>query len=325
MFFIYKIYGIIQIMRIRILPFIIGLITVPAYANWQYSGEYTYDMSAYDTGERVAVSLRGGASWAMAKVKNDLGSIVYSYCVDTTTGAIYLAESGTNPCPGAVSAGTGNIGSLGATKLSEFSFSAGASVGWILPNNPQWRLELGWDHFAEVDYNESPLFSGNLHLTGGYTTYAETGAVQSTMSTDVISAMAFYDFFDGLYKPMRQIIPYMGFGVGYADTKTVMNLSDPWGDLSQVADLINFGTLNDLDIIQFNRATTNTNNIAGIAAIGLSYGMNKNLFIDFGARVTYLPRVKYQLVNADDTRRMDLFSLQHLVYTNIMLGVRLEF
>ena len=315
-------------MRIRILPFIVGLValgTGAAHANWEYSGEYTYNMSYYDTGERVAVSLRGGATFAMAKMQNDVKSIVYSYCVNPENGLIYPSESDGTCQSGYSSAGTGNIGSLGAENLSEMAFSAGASIGWVLPDRPQWRLELGWDHFSEVDYNESPLFSGNMALTEGYSVYVETGAVQSTMATDIVSIMAFYDFFDGLYKPMHQVIPYVGLGLGYADTKTIMNLYDPWGDLSQVADLLNFGTPNDLDIIQFNRATTNTNNIAGVAALGVSYGLDKGLFIDFGARVSYLPRVKYQLVNADDTRRMDLFSAKNLIYANIMLGVRLEF
>lgn len=313
-------------MRSRIFYFILGLMYAgAASANWQYSGEYTYDTSAYDTGERVTVSVRGGASFAMSGIKNDVNSIVYSYCVDSATGLIYPTQSDGTCAAGQTDAGTGSLGDLGAVDLSEMAFSGGASLGWVIPNNPQWRLELGWDHFSEIDYNESPLFAGDMTLSGGYVIHAETGAVQSTLATDIISVMAFYDFFEGVSKPMHQMIPYIGFGVGYADSKTVMNLSDPWGDLSQVVDLTNFGTPNSLDIIQFYRSTTNTANVAGVAAIGFSYGMNKNLFLDFGARVSYLPRVKYQLVNADDSRRMDLFSAKNLIYANVMLGLRLEF
>lgn len=312
-------------MKVRILPFIVGVIVANcgvAHANWQYSGEYTYDTSAYDTGERVAVSLRGGASWAMAKMHNDADTIVYSFCVNTTTGAI---TDYTGSCAEGEVYATGALNSLGMSNLSGFGFSAGASVGWVLPNTPQWRLELGWDHFSETDYNETPVFSGNMPLSDGHVYPGfGVGSVQSTISTDMISAMAFYDFFDGLYKPVHQFIPYFGFGVGYADSKTVMNMFDYSGDLSSFEILLDFGEVSD-SVLHFYQSTTNTTNIAGIAALGVSYSVNKNLFVDFGARVTYLPRVKYQLVNADDTRRLDWFSAKNLIYTNVMLGVRLEF
>lgn len=298
-----------------------------AMANWQYSGEYTYSMSAYDNGQRASVALRGGMSYAMAKVNNDVGSIVYSYCINSTTGEVFPIDAA-GDCSsyvGATYAGTGNFGDLGASDLSGIAFSGGASVGWILPDTPQWRLELGWDHYSEVDYNKSPLFSGNMELSGGDTISVESGSVQSTISSDIISVMAYYDFFDGLYKPLKQMIPYIGLGVGYADSETVMNVSDPWGDLSQVEDLTNFGTVNDNGVLQFYRSKTNTTNVAAIGALGFSYGLNENLFLDFGARVAYIPRVKYRLVNVDDSRRMDWFSAKNLIYANVMLGIRFEF
>ena len=84
-----------------------------------------------------------------------------------------------------------------------------------------------------------------MNLVGGDVSdvaiYVQSGSVQSTVSTDIISAMFFYDFFDGLYKPLREIIPYVGFGLGYADSKTIFNLSDLYGDLSSSVDLQNFG------------------------------------------------------------------------------------
>ena len=316
-------------MRSRILHFIIcacALNIGAAHANWQYSGEYTYDMSPYDNGERATVSLRGGMTDAMAKMKNEVGSIVNTFCVNPSTGEVILLEG--NSCSeyaGFQDAGTGNYGDLKASDLSGVAFSGGASIGWILPDKPQWRLELGWDHFSEMDYNESPMFSGDMKLSGGGTVSVESGAIQSTISSDIISAMAYYDFFDGLQKPMRKAIPYIGFGFGYADVETVLNLSDPWGDLSQVEDLTNFGTVNDNGVIQFYRSKTNTSTVAGIAALGFSYGLNKYLFFDFGARLSYIPNVKYRLVNSDDTRRMDLFSAKNLFYANVMLGIRFEF
>lgn len=315
-------------MKNNVCGFIAGLLALnmgAAYANWQYSGEYTYNTSRYDDGGRTVISLRAGASYAMSKMQNDVGGVVYSYCINSATGEVMPTGADGSCATGFDYAGTGNLGSVGIADLSGLVFSAGASLGFTLPNSPQWRFELGWDYYAQVDYNESPLFNGDMTLTGGDKIYVESGGVQSTLATDVISVMAFYDFFDGMQKPSRTMIPYIGVGAGYSDTKTVMNLADPWGDLSQVEDLTNFGTPNDNGILQFYRAKTNTTNVAGILALGVSYGINEKLFVDLGARMTYLPRVKYQLVNSDETRRLDWFSAKNLVYTNVMLGVRFEF
>lgn len=317
-------------MRSRIFYFIVcacALNIGTARANWQYSGEYTYNMAYTDSGERATVSLRGGMTYAMAKVKNEVGSIVPSFCVNRTTGEIILLGAGEDcsSYSGFEDAGTGNYGDLKASDLSGIGFSGGASIGWVLPNRPQWRLELGWDHFSEIDYNETPLFSGKMKLSGGDTVSIESGSVQSTISSDIFSVMAYYDFFDGVQKPLSKMIPYIGLGFGYADIKTTLNLSDPWGDLSQAEDLTNFGTPNEHGVIQFNRSKTNSSSVAGVAALGFSYGLNKYLFVDLGARLSYIPSVKYRLVNSDDTRRMDLFSAKNLIYTNIMLGVRFEF
>ena len=296
-----------------------------ALAGWQYSGEYTYNPAYYDDGGRTIVSLRAGASYAMSRIKNDVGGVIYSYCINPTTGEVGEPGANGSCATGFYYAGTGNLGSVGMKDFEGLGFSAGASIGLTIPNHPQWRIELGWDHFSEIDYNESPLFAGNITLSGGDTIAIESGSVQSTLSSDVVSLMAFYDFFSGWQKPVRTIIPYIGVGAGYADSKTVMNLADPWGDLSQVEDLTNFGTPNDNGILQFYQSKTNTANVAGVLALGLSYGLNDQLFFDFGVRMTYLPRVKYQLVNVDDTRRLDWFSAKNLIYSNVMLGVRFEF
>ena len=313
-------------MRSRFLHFIIcasALNIGVAHANWQYSGEHTYDMAYYDRGERVSVSLRAGASFAMGKAQNNAGVIVYSYCYDPVTGAF---EPDTGDCPsGQVYAGSASLESMSMNKLSGVTFSGGASIGWILPDRPQWRLELGWDHFNEVDYNETPLFYGDLKLSGGYSVdNFDVGSVKSTMTTDIISAMAFYDFFDGMQKPLQVMIPYIGLGLGYADTKSKMNFYDQSAGLSDFAILQEFGELQD-GIIHFYSSETNTINVAAVGAIGVSYGISKNFFFDFGARVSYLPRVKYQLVNSDDTRHMDWFTMKNVIYANIMAGVRFEF
>ena len=317
-------YDIILDMKKRFLHFLIASVALnsgAALANWQYSGEYTYDMYAYDNGGRASVSIRGGASYAMSKMSNDT-TIVPSYCVNPATGDITDWEG---DCESGFEYATGELGQLGMSKLSEISFSGGASIGWILPEYPQWRMELGWDHFSEVDYNKTPGFAGDMILSHGYVANLNVGGVQSTMSTDLISVMAFYDFFDGYVKPLRTMIPYVGIGFGYADTKTVMNFYDP--DASLRFDILGkFGVPDaSTGVIDFYKSTTNTSNIAGVAALGFSYGLIDNLFLDFGARVSYLPRVKYRLTNADGSRHLDWFSAKNLIYANVMLGIRLEF
>ena len=188
-------------MRSRIFSFVValcGLWTAGALANWEYSGGHMYNPNYTDSGSRATVSLRGGASLAMAKMENNTGSIVFAYCFDPISGT-FVPDDGV--CTGMEYAGTGNMDTLGIKKLFELGFSAGASVGWILPDTPQWRLELGWDHFSEVDFNESPFFHGDLRLSEGYVIPDfNVGSVQSQMSTDIISIMAFYDFFDGLFQ-----------------------------------------------------------------------------------------------------------------------------
>ena len=310
-------------MKRGILGFLIASVALnaaPAVANWQYSGEYTYDMNSYDNGGRAAVSVRGGASYVMAKMHND-ASIVFAYCVNSTTGEI---QDWTGDCADGFDYATGDMGQLGMSNLSELGFSAGASIGWILPDHPQWRLELGWDRFAQVDYNKTPLFSGDLKLSDGLKiSKFDQGAAQSTMSTDLTSVMAFYDFFDGYVKPAHTMIPYVGIGFGYADTKTVLSFYDTTGELSGFEVLQQFGE--EGTTLNFYKSSTNTSNIAGVLALGFSYGLIDNLFLDFGARVTYIPRVKYRLTNADDSQHLDWFSAKNLIYTNVMLGVRFEF
>ena len=60
-------------------------------------------------------------------------------------------------------------------------------------------------------------------------------------------------------------------------------------------------------------------------AAGLSYGLTPNTFVDFGARMTYIPKVKWTLVNEAATRHRDLVNAEDLIYLNIMLGLRFEF
>lgn len=312
------------------------LAAVPARANWEYAGIYVGDGTYMDDGSRFTMSVRGGASFGYGSIKNNIGELTPLYYINDIQTEImpYLAYEqcrASGECSNFSPAGYINLGNLPATQNFEaFAFAAGASVGWTLPNAAQWRIEAGWDHIAQSEYNSSPFVRGMAELfsgaAAGISAEISSGAVQSTVATDIISVMAFYDFYDGIQKPMRTVIPYVGFGVGYADIKTVLNMSDPYGDLSSVYELGQYGErASELDAVSFYRSETNSSNVAALAALGLSYGITQSIFFDFGARVAYVPKIRWTLSNSDGTLHRDWFSTNGTIYANIMLGVRFEF
>ena len=319
------------------MPILSCLMTVPAMANWQYGSEMVNSGWYQDDGTRFVISGRGGASFGMADIQNKVGALVDEYWynpnLDTTMSGgqrqTCLELGGCEDIEGYEFAGNVYMDQLPAKDdFGSFAFAAGASIGWTMPNRPQWRIEVGWDYISESEYNASPLFEGNLPLVGGNWSgdiFVQSASVQSTVTTDIISAMAFYDFFEGLEKPLNQWIPYVGLGLGYADSKTVMDLFDSYGDLSYSSDLDEFGEVDNYGVLRFNRSTHNTSNVAAVAALGVSYGIGEGMFLDLGARVAYIPKIKWVLQNADDTRERDWFNAENMIYANLMLGVRFEF
>ena len=315
-----------------IISMMICALSAPAIAGWQYDGIYVRDGWYTDDGTRFVISARGGASIGMASIKNDAGAISTGFNYDSDTKS--LIPTYDPAASGLPYAGYYELSDIPADKdFSNFSFAAGASIGWTVPNATQWRIEAGWDHIVKSDYNASPMFSGNVTLKDGTITTPfilpiKSGSVNSEITTDVVSVMAFYDFFDGMYKPARKIIPYVGFGIGYADSKTVLNLSDPYGDIAFQQDLSQYGeivTINGVDMIEFYKSERHTSNFAGLLSAGMSYGITEKMFLDFGARVMYIPRVKWGLTNDDDTKHREFFSAENLIYLNLMLGIRFEF
>lgn len=314
---------------------ILCALSMPAMANWQYPGTYVGDGWYEDDGSRFTLSVRGGLSMGFGSIKNDVGAITNSYYAtadgqDVVTETYYRACVENGGCADYVYAGYGDLNELPPTKdLETFSFAAGASIGWTIPNNPQWRMEAGWDIITKSDYNSSPMFEGMLNLRAGdigdVEIATQSATVSSEITTDIFSVMAFYDFYDGLYKPTRQFIPYIGFGIGYADTKTVLSLADPYGDLSVQLELQQYGELDEYGIVQFNKSTTNTSNVAGLLAVGASYGVTENMYFDFGARIAYIPRVKWELTDNSGSKHREFFNAENLIYANIMAGIRFEF
>lgn len=322
--------------NLLLLPVLSCLMFGAARANWEYPGYYVGEGAYTDDGSRFIVSVRGGVSVGMGTIKNEIGELTPLYYM-SPDGSVIMSELGyyqctdRGQCADYIPAGYVNLGDLPATKdFESFGFAAGASLGWTIPNSPQWRIELGWDHISESEYNASPFIEGEAPLFGGsvsdVTAVISSGAVQSKVVTDIISVMAFYDFFDGIQKPTRTVIPYIGFGVGYADIKTTLQLSDPYGDLSGIYELLPYGVKEQDDsVIQFYRSELSSANIAGVLALGLSYGITENMFFDIGARVAYIPRIRWALSNEDASQYRDWFSAENAIYANIMLSLRFEF
>lgn len=315
------------------------LCTIPSFANWQSNGYYINDSYYSDDGSRFVVGLRGGVSFASAKMKNDVGSLDAEYWVSTTTGQVisdlrYDLAGGAETLPDFVYAGTGNIGTLPVKEnFSKTIFTAGASVGFTVPNYSQWRLEAGYDYISETNYNQVPLFEGEMQLSGGVigdaVAYVSSTGATATISTDIISVMAYYDFFEGNQKQLNTLIPYVGFGLGYASSRTTLKLADIYGDLTLDSDLQNYGTIEN-DVLQFEPPTDKSkyptsNNIAVIGALGVSYGISEYTFLDFSARLMYVPTIKWELTNSDGTQHREWFSADNMLYTNLMVGLRFEF
>lgn len=313
------------------------LCATPAFAGWQYDGYYINDGYYNEDNTRFVVGVRGGLSLANAKMNNDVGNLYGYYYIDQTTGDVVSAMAwvAAGEPTGYVNAGYGDLSTLPAKeKFSKVAFTAGADIGFTIPYYPQWRLSAGYDHIAETDYNQIPLFQGNLNTTGGdignAVVHVSSSGATSTISTDIISVMAHYDFFEGYKKPLNQIVPYVGFGLGYATSKTTLKLADIYGDLSTDSDLQNYGTPDEDGVLQFEPPTDkskypSSENIAVIGDLGLSYGISEYTFLDFSARIMYIPKITWQLVNSDASMHRDWFSAKDMIYTNLMIGLRFEF
>ena len=309
---------------------------LPAFAGWQYDGYYIDDSYYTNDYTKFVIGFRGGLSWANAKIHNEIGNLYGYYYVNETTGDVISAmawEAAGSPA-GYLSAGYGDLSTLPAKEnFSHWAFTAGGSIGFTIPYHPNWRLEAGYDHISETDYNRIPLFDGDLNVSGGDVegvVRVSSGGATSTVSTDIVSAMAYYDFFDGNKRPLNTLVPYIGLGVGYATSKTTLKLADIYGDLSTDSDLQNYGTADADGVIQFMPPSDkskypSSENIAGIAALGVSYGIAEYTFLDFGARVIYIPKITWNLVNSDGSQHREWFSAKNMIYSNFTVGLRFEF
>ena len=316
-----------------VLPMVACMVSSVARAGWEYDGEHINDGYYRDDGRRFIILVRGGMSYGMAKMKNDIGTLTSEFWYDPNGGSIVSGayhDSCGAACGDFVYAGIADIGKLPMNKnYKEMAFTGGAAIGWVLPWTPHWRFQVDWDYMSEAEYNASPMLEGKVPLEGGdvegLSVNIRSGGVQSTVTTNVITAMAIRDFYDGWDKPMRKFIPYAGFGLGYADSDTVLNLSDLYGDLSSSVDLQTFGEMDDYGILQFYSAKKSSSNLAGIVTLGMSYGVSESFFLDFGFRFIYVPKIKWALGNVDGSRSRDWFHTENVLYSNFVFGFRWEF
>jgi hypothetical protein len=319
--------------KIALYSLLFAICGASANANWEYNapaGHYE------DDGSRVTISVRGGGAFGSANIKNELGTLIPEpYWYDPTIGI--MTETYCGGAAACALAGYQNMGQIDLAKLpadnkfSNFSFAAGAGLGWTLPYSPQWRMEVAWDHISKSDYNAAPMFKGDLVSTTGDTLSVESTGVQSNITTDVFSVMLYHDFFEGIQKPLQELIPYIGFGAGYAESVTVLNVIDLYGDLSGQDSLQEFGETTGGTALSFYTSETSSGNIAALGALGFSYGLDTNIFLDMGVRLMWIPKIKWELNNAENTsattgfKSREIFSAENMLYGAVMIGVRFEF
>lgn len=322
--------------KVSIFSILFAMLFTPAFAGWQYEGYYTTDGYYRDDGSRFIIGLRGGVAAVNAKMKNEIGSLYSAYMVNDATGSVvsYLSWENDGSPSGYSVAGQGNLGDLPLNgDFNKTVFTAGGSVGFVFPNHTQWRLQADYDYISETDYNRTPLLDGNLSLVDGVASVVRVASTSAsyTVSTDIVSAVLYYDFFDGLKKPQNKLIPYVGFGLGYAVSHTTLALYDISGDLSYDDSLRDFGTVNSTTyIVKFDNPTEAdkypaSNNVAVVAALGASYGIADRTYVDFGARFMYLPKITWNIANDEGTKHREWFSAEKVLYTNLMIGLRFEF
>ena len=324
--------------KISFLSIMLMLGSVSAFAGgWQHDGYYVRDGVYTDDGSRVTLGFRGGMSLARAKMKNDIGSLYSLYYMNQDTGDVisYLQYINNDEPDGYVDAGYGDLATLPVNEgFSKTALAVGASIGFVLPHHTNWRLEANYDYISETDYNVTPLLQGSLSVSGGSvgnkTIQVSSTGARATIATDIISAMVYYDFFDGNSKKLNDFIPYVGLGFGYAISKTTLHLSDIYGDLSADEELQNFGSTNSSGVLQFDNPTDknaypSSTNMALTGALGLSYGISKYTFLDLSARLTYIPKITWNIASSDGKYTREWFSAENMLYTNFLLGVRFEF
>jgi opacity protein-like surface antigen len=302
---------------------LLSLVSFAASANWETGRPY------YDDGARITVSIRGGVAQPKSTMKNQLGSMpVYYYHVGDTVwiNDPYCGDPDGALCP---LYGRDDMGEMTVAKSYDSrAFAGGFSVGAVWGGKPNLRTELDWLHIAETSSMMNPLLKGEIETVIG-TESSESLAARASTSTDVISAMIYYDFFKGMVKPAGAAVPYIGVGFGYASSKATLELTDALYELSELS-LAGFGNTNGL-IMDYFSSTTTSNNFSVSGAAGIAFGIQDGVFLDLGARATYVPEITWSLNNQPlvdgktTYKERPFFSANDILFITVYAGLRFEF
>lgn len=290
-----------------------------ANANWSYIQD------GYDDGARFYVKVAGGMALSLGgDVSSNLGSVdLIAECTKGTTDACGFFSPYEGHQQDATLYdyyGAGAIELNPSTNLEIQTWTTNIAMGFVMPRSSNVRLELSWDRISESSYNASPLFLTDETTTQGFPVGKESVAsLTSKMSSDIVMAMFYYDFFDGATKRPFEFIPYVGAGLGFSSTKIKSSVSDG-GALATTWGLVEF-------VDQTGGMFPSENYSSGLAlgaAVGFSYGLHEMAFLDIGAKIIMANGAEWNLTNPAGNERA-LISTDNVIYGIVSAGLRFEF
>jgi hypothetical protein len=336
---------------LKLFAVILGISPVAANANWSYWEDY-------DDGARFYVRFAGGVAFGGAlDMNNDMVGITTpelaaGYAEDTAnpgfadltkpTGEILTLDEykkcvDEKNCASEAYASIGKL-EFGKSPIKD-SFSVATwttnlGAGFVLPNS-HFRTEVSWDHISETKYSSSKLISDTVETTGyignAMMVDVDLGSVTSKVSTDIVSLMFYYDMYDGLVKPAKTLIPYIGAGLGYANSTVNMSYIDSGAlrDTGLFCDFFSDGACGTTSLATYQSETNNGGLAFGLAG-GFSYGLSNIAFLDIGAKLMYADKIIWTLSNegnsaATSTVQQDIFSTSGTFYIMGTVGFRFEF
>lgn len=314
------------------------LLPSSVYSNW--SRPYRKD-----DGGRIYISAKiGGVGVLASKMENELGKDFTSnfYVLEPTTDNFILVSeevkldkldtvtvvSGPTPL---------NLGeSKPQEKLKSFTFYSSLALGFVIPEYQNWRTEFSWDHVAQFNYDPSPIFEQKYNYVDLNNILHEfdvpSGAMTTTNTIDLYMLNFYYDFYDSRIKRAGEWIPYIGFGIGYANIITKMQLDDLYGDFSMNSAISSYGYAStDADtpnLTLFYESELQKGSLALAGMLGFSFGFTDSVFLDLGLKVSWIDKIHWALTNTSTTTTTgskNIIGSSSNFLTSGHVGLRLEF
>ncbi|MDR2685900.1 MAG: hypothetical protein LBB23_03975 [Rickettsiales bacterium] len=321
---------------------LVALGATNANANWSY-------LQDKDDGARFYISVKGGLAQSFGgKTQDAMGDMIYLFYPPEdlipagTYAAVLMTEKECREYGNSLVSNGGLAASgcypLGYVPLGDITkqfevrtLSTNLAAGFVLPNSPQVRMELSWDHLSESRYDTSPLFTG---VEGEFIIWDGTndpdivpavvpysGSIASSVSSDIVMMMMYYDFFDGMSKPQKTIIPYIGAGFGLATSQVQMTLGDSNGVFYETGSFDPyFDSTNG-----FPPSSSSSQGLAVAGALGFSYGLVEHAFMDVGVKAIYANKINWTLINTDNGMEKNIISAGPMIYGIFNIGFRFEF